>query len=117
MSVLGYEQTSSHPESTSALPPRADIQIRASAFSSAVSPDAQDGGAVRYPLPRWLLLPMTYNAILIIECLVEDFGWDAVMDVLMKEAATASDAHLNKVEGHLDAAITVNEGKGQLFVL
>ncbi len=54
---------------------------------------------------------MTYNAI---ECLVEDFGWDAVMDVLMKEAATASDERLNEVEELLDAAI---EGKGQLFVL
>ncbi len=60
---------------------------------------------------------MTYNAISAIECLVEDFGWDAVMDVLMKEAATASDDRLNKVEELLDAAITVNEGKGQLLVL
>ena len=34
---------------------------------------------------------MTYNAILVIECLVEDFGWDAVIEVLMEEAATASD--------------------------
>ncbi len=55
---------------------------------------------------------MTYNAILTIECLVEDFGWDAVMDLLMKEAA--SDERLEEL---LDAAITVNEGKGQLFVL
>ncbi len=55
---------------------------------------------------------MTYNAISTIECLVEDFGWDAVMGVLMKEAA--SDERLNKVEELLDAAI---EGKGQLFVL
>ncbi len=60
---------------------------------------------------------MTYNAILTIECLVEDFGWDAVMDVLMKEAATASDERLDEVEELLDAAIAVNEGKGQLFVL
>ncbi len=52
------------------------------------------------------------NAILTIEYLVEDFGWDAVMDVLMKEAT--SDERLNKVEELLDAA---NEGKGQLFVL
>jgi hypothetical protein len=59
---------------------------------------------------------MTYNAILVIECLVEDYGWDAVMDELMKEAATASDEHLNEVKELLDAAITVNEGKGQLFV-
>ena len=36
------------------------------------------------------------------------------MDVLMKEAATASDERLEEL---LDAAITVNEGKGQLFVL
>ncbi len=57
---------------------------------------------------------MTYNAILVIECLVEDYGWDAVMDELMKEAATASDERLNEVEKLLDAA---NEGKGQLFVL
>ncbi len=57
---------------------------------------------------------MTYNAILTIECLVEDFGWDAVMDVLMKEAATASRSSSRRSS---DAAITVNEGKGQLFVL
>ncbi len=33
---------------------------------------------------------MTYNGILTIECFVEDYGWDAVVDVLMMEAATAS---------------------------
>ncbi len=60
---------------------------------------------------------MTYNAILVIECLVEDFGWDAVMDELIREAETASDEHLDEVEELLDAAIAVNEGKGQLFVL
>ena len=49
--------------------------------------------------------------------LVQDFGWDAVMDVLMKEAATASFERLKEVEELLDAAITVNEGKGQLLVL
>ena len=48
---------------------------------------------------------------------VNQLGWDAVIDVLMKEAATASDERLNEVEELLDAAITVNEGKGQLFVL
>ncbi len=57
---------------------------------------------------------MTYNAILTIECLVEAFGWDAVMDELMKEAATVSNERPDKVEELLDAA---NEGKGQLFVL
>ncbi len=60
---------------------------------------------------------MTHNAILTIEYLVEDFGWDAVMDVLMEEAATATDERLSQVGELLDAAITVNEGKGQLFVL
>ncbi len=60
---------------------------------------------------------MTYNAILAIECLVEDYGWDAVMDELMKEVATATDERLNEVKELLDAAITVNDGKGQLFVL
>jgi len=39
------------------------------------------------------------------------------MDELMNEAATASYEHLNEVKELLDAAITVNEGKGQLFVL
>ncbi len=60
---------------------------------------------------------MTYNAILAIECLVEDFGWDAVIAHLVKEATTASDERLDEVEELLDAAITVNEGKGQLLVL
>ncbi len=60
---------------------------------------------------------MTYNAISVIECVVEDFGWDAVVDVLMEEAATATDERLDEVGELLDAAITVNEGKGQLFVL
>ncbi len=60
---------------------------------------------------------MTYNAILIIECLVEDYGWDAVLDQLIEEAATASDKRLAEIKELLDAAITVNEGKGQLSVL
>jgi len=58
---------------------------------------------------------MTYNAINTIECLVEDYGWDAVMDVLMEMAE--SDEGFEDVQELLDAAITVNEGKGQLFVL
>ncbi len=70
-----------------------------------------------FPISVCYSANMTYNAILVIECLVEDYGWDAVMDELMKVAATASDEHLNEVEELLDAAITVNEGKGQLFVL
>ena len=60
---------------------------------------------------------MTYNAITVIECLVEDYGWDAVIDQLMEEAATASDERLADIDELLDAAITVNEGKGQLLVL
>ncbi len=62
---------------------------------------------------------MTINAILAVELLVEDYRWDAVMDMLMAEAeaATAPDERLEEVEELLDAAIAVNEGKGQLFVL
>ena len=52
------------------------------------------------------------NTIHIIECLVEDYGWDAVMDALMEMAESDED-----LEELLDAAIAVNEGKGQLFVL
>ena len=55
------------------------------------------------------------NTIHVIECLVEDYGWDAVMDMLMEMAETDED--LDEVNELLDAAITVNEGKGQLFVL
>ena len=60
---------------------------------------------------------MTINTILDIECLVEDYGWDSVMDGLMEMVATAPDDRLDELEDLLDAAITVNEGKGQLFVL
>lgn len=60
---------------------------------------------------------MTYNAITAIECLVEDYGWDAVLDQLMEEATTAPDERLAEIEELLEAAITVNEGKGQLYVL
>ncbi len=55
------------------------------------------------------------NTIHVIECLVEDYGWDAVMDLLMEMAEF--DEGLDEVKQLLDAAITVNEGKGQLFVL
>ena len=78
---------------------------------------AKSAAVMASPIGACYTALMTYNAILAIECLVEDFGWDAVMHVLMKEAATASDERLNKVKEFLDAAITVNEGKGQLFVL
>ncbi len=78
---------------------------------------AKSAAAMASPIRACYTALMTYNAILAIECLVEDFGWDAVMDVLMKEVATASDERLDKVEEFLDAAITVNEGMGKLFVL
>ncbi len=50
------------------------------------------------------------NAIHIIECLVEDYGWDAVMDVLMEMAE--SDEGLDEVRELLDAA-----GYGNLWVV
>ncbi len=76
-----------------------------------------DTAAIASPIGACYTALMTYNAILAIECLVDDYRWDAVMDELMNEAATASDERLDEVEELLDAAITVNEGKGQLFVL
>lgn len=60
---------------------------------------------------------MSINAISAVECLVEDYGWDAVLDALMDMAATASDERLEEADELLDAAIAVNEGKGQLLVL
>ncbi len=55
------------------------------------------------------------NTIHVIECLVEDYGWEAVIDTLMEMAA--SDERLEEVDAFLDAAIAVNEGKGKLLVL
>jgi hypothetical protein len=46
MSLLGYKHTSSHPKSKSALPPKADVRDRTSAFPSTTPPDAQDSGVV-----------------------------------------------------------------------
>lgn len=59
---------------------------------------------------------MSYHAILIIECLVEDYGWDAVIDELMALTATAPYEDLDELDGLLAAAVTVSEGKGQLLV-
>ena len=59
---------------------------------------------------------MSYNAILTIECLVEDCGWDAVMDELMVLTATAPYEDLDELDELLAAAITVDEGKGQLLI-
>ena len=55
------------------------------------------------------------NKIHVIECLVEDYGWDAVIDTLMEMAK--SDERLEEVDALLDAAIAVNEGRGQLLTL
>ncbi len=55
------------------------------------------------------------NKIHVIECLVEDHGWEAVMDMLMEMAK--SDERLEEVDALLDAAIAVNEGRGQLLAL
>ena len=60
---------------------------------------------------------MTINPISAIECLIEDYGWEFVIDGLMEMAATASDERLDELSDLLDAAIAVNEGKGQLFTL
>ncbi len=60
---------------------------------------------------------MTINAISAIECLVEDYGWESVMDGLMEMAVTAPDERLDELETLLDAAIAANEGKGRLFIL
>ena len=60
---------------------------------------------------------MTINNISAIECLVEDYGWEAVLDSLIEMAETAPEERLDELEDLLDAAITVNEGKGQLFRL
>ena len=60
---------------------------------------------------------MTINTISVIECLVEDYGWESVMDNLMEMAATAPDERLDELKDLLDSAIAVNEGKEQLFLL
>ncbi len=62
-------------------------------------------------------LAMTINPISAIECLVEDYGWESVMDGLLEMAVTAPDERLDELETLLDAAIAVNEGKGRLIVL
>ena len=60
---------------------------------------------------------MTINDISAIECLVEDYGWASVIDSLTEMAATAPDERLDELQDLLDAAIAVNDGKGQLFIL
>ena len=62
-------------------------------------------------------LSMTINTISAIECLVEDYGWESVIDGLMEMAARAPDDRLDELADLLDAAIAVNEDKGQLFIL
>ena len=60
---------------------------------------------------------MTINHISAIECLVEDYGWESVMDSLMELTARAPDERLGELQDLLDAAISANEGKGRLFIL
>ena len=48
---------------------------------------------------------------------LEDFGWESVMGGLMELAVTAPDERLDELEDLLDAAIAVNEGKGELIIL
>ena len=55
------------------------------------------------------------NTIHVIECLVEDHGWQAVIDTLTDMAV--SNERLEEVDALLDAAIAVNEGRGQLLTL
>ena len=62
-------------------------------------------------------LSMVINPISAIECLVEDYGWEFVIDGLTEMAATAPVECLDELQDLLDAAISVNEGKGRLFVL
>ena len=42
-------------------------------------------------------LSMTINPISAIECLVDDYGWEFVIDGLMEMAATASDERLDEL--------------------
>ncbi len=60
---------------------------------------------------------MTINHISAIECLVEDCGWESVMEGLMEQAVKAPHERLDELADLLDATIAVNEGKGRLFVL
>ena len=62
-------------------------------------------------------LSMAINTNSAIECLIEDYGWESVMDGLMEMAVTAPDERLDELADLLDAAISVNEGKGRLFIL
>ena len=55
------------------------------------------------------------NTIHVIECLVEDHGWEAVIDTLTEMAAF--EERLEEVDALLDAVIAVNESRGQLLTL
>ena len=60
---------------------------------------------------------MTMNYIDTIECLVEDYGWDAVIEALLEEFATAPMEDLDQVAEIVRAAITVIDGRGQLYIM
>lgn len=48
---------------------------------------------------------MTDNAILAVERLVAELGYDAVIDALVAEAETAPDEQLDAIEALLDAVM------------
>ena len=56
---------------------------------------------------------MAMNYIDTIEGLVEDYGWDAVIEELQKEIATAPMNNRDEIAEFIKAAITVIDGDGQ----
>ena len=69
------------------------------------------------PIPPCYPQSMAMNYIDTIECLVEDYGWNAVIEELFHVAATAPVEELDDVAEIIKAAITVSEGRGKLYVL
>ncbi len=60
---------------------------------------------------------MSFNAVAAIEALVEDYGWDAVLDTIIEMVASASDDDPTELKEMIEAALVVNAGKGQLYVM
>jgi hypothetical protein len=58
---------------------------------------------------------MTRNHLFAIERLVEDYGWDVVIDELMTEAKTAPEDELEELEALIDAAIVIGGARGEVF--
>ena len=102
MADVGYKRTWAGPKLMSALTPEADIplgpvQVLSPPHATGDVTADQQVGTLRYkflPLAHlalaWYAGLMTYNAISVIESLVEDHGWEAVVDQLLVEAATAT---------------------------